>query len=185
MDGTQRTSNQKTEVLEEIRRHPAGRVKVAVADVDGVIRGKVVHVDSFLSAVDTGVAFNIFGFDLRDRPMDNAFMAGKDHGFPDATVRLDLGTYRQVPWDDDVPFFLGDFVLEDGSPHPLCPRQVLKRVLARAAEHGYRFRIGVEYEFFNFRETPESWAEKAGVDPSPIAHGTFGYSLVRPAMHRE
>ena len=172
-------------ILEEVRRNPAGRVKVAVADIDGVLRGKVVHVDSFLSSVDSGVAFNVFGFDLRDRPIDNARLTGKERGFPDATVRLDLDTYRTVPWDDNVPLFLGEFVLENGAPHPLCARQLLKRVLERAARQGYRFKIGVEYEFFNFRETPESWAQKAGVDPSPIAQGTFGYSLLRPAMHRD
>jgi glutamine synthetase len=185
MGATPLTSFERSELLEEVRRHPDGRVKVAVADIDGVLRGKVVHVDAFMAAVEAGVAFNLFGVDLRDRPMDNALVAGKEHGFPDATARIDLATYRKVPWDDNVPFFLGDFVQDDVSPHPLCARQLLKRVLARAAEHGYRFRIGVEYEFFNFRETPESWAEKAGVDPSPITHGTFGYSLVRPASHRE
>jgi glutamine synthetase len=48
---------------------------------------------------------------------------------------LDLGTFRHVPWDDNVPFFLGEFVWQkDGkeAPFPLCPRQVLKRVLKRA-----------------------------------------------------
>jgi glutamine synthetase len=175
----------KDNIVEEVRRNPAGRVKVAVSDIDGVVRGKVVHVDSFVEAIESGFAFNVFGFDLRDRPIDNTRITGKDHGFPDATVRLDLHTYRKVPWDDNVPFFLGDFVQDDGKPHPLCPRQLLKRVLARAESMGYRFRIGVEYEFFNFRETPESWAEKSGIDPSPITQGTFGYSLVRPAQHRE
>jgi glutamine synthetase len=84
-----------------------------------------------------------------------------------------------VPWDRDVPFFLGDFVTSDGSPHPACPRQALKRVLARAEKAGYRAMVGAEYEFFNFRETPSTWAAKNGQPPEPITPGMFGYSLLR------
>ena len=47
-----------------------------------------------------------------------------------------------MPWDNDVPFFLGDFVTADGKPHPACPRQVLKRVLKRAEKMGYAAMIG-------------------------------------------
>ena len=39
-------------------------------------------------------------------------------------------------------------------PHPLCPRQVLKRVLRRADKLGYRAMCGMEFEWFNFAETP-------------------------------
>ena len=38
-----------------------------------------------------------------------------------ALVRLDLTTGRTVPWDDNVPFFLGDFVWNgrDGKEEPI------------------------------------------------------------------
>ena len=42
-----------------------------------------------------------------------------------AMVRLDLDTYRTVPWDGGVPFFLGHFVKPDGSPLAICPRRTL------------------------------------------------------------
>ncbi|HZN48471.1 MAG TPA: glutamine synthetase, partial [Ramlibacter sp.] len=77
--------------------------------------------------------------------------------------------------------FLGEFVAADGSPHGACPRQALKRVLKRAAKLGFQPMCGMEFEWFNFRETPHSWAEKKGVPPEPITPGMFGYSLLRMA----
>src|SRR6187551_2481884 len=145
------------EILDKIRASPLGKVKVGVSDIDGILRGKLIHKDKFFSAVDGGFGFCnvVFGWDSHDQCYDNTQLTGWHHGFPDAMVRLDLGTYRTVPWDDNVPFFLGDFVTGDGKPHPLCPRQVLKRVLARAEKLGFAVKMGAEYEFFNFAETPQ------------------------------
>lgn len=170
-------------ILEAVRKSQAGKVKVAVADVDGILRGKYVHVDKFFSAVDGGIGFSVFGTDLNDRPYEDSYASGSRLGFPDATVELDLDTYRTVPWDDDVPFFLGNFVKTDGSPHPLCPRQVLKRVLARGERMGFRVLTGCEYEFVNFHEAPDG--TRKGFRPEPITHGMIGYSLVEANMHRE
>src|SRR5258708_17042500 len=100
-------------------------------------------------------------------------------------VRLDLDTYRNVPWDGNVPFFLGNFVTAEGKPHPVCPRQALKRVLARARKMGFTVMVGAAFEFFNFAETPRSWAEKKGVGPTTISHGMFGYSLLRANLTRD
>jgi hypothetical protein len=48
-------------------------------------------------------------------------VTGWQHGFPDALARLDLDTARRVPWDGNVPFFLGEFVNADGSTLPGVP----------------------------------------------------------------
>src|SRR5206468_5573159 len=105
-------------------------------------------------------------------------------GFPAAPARLDLATYRRVPCDDGVPFFLGEFIRPDGSPSPICPRQTLKRVLKRAAKLGVLPMCGMEFEWFNFAETPQSWAAKQGVGPETITPGMFGYSLLRMGDQR-
>ena len=70
-----------------------------------------------------------------------------------------------MPWDNGVPFFLGEFVNADGTPYPVCPRQTLKRVLKRAEKLGFDVMTGMEFEWFNFPETPQSWAAKKGVEP--------------------
>ena len=177
--------------IEAVLKSGTGKVKVAASDIDGVLRGKYLHLDKFLGAVEPGPGGGfgfcdvVFGWDSSDSCYDNATLTGWQHGFPDATARLDLDTYRRVPWDGGVPFFLGEFIRPDGSPYPICPRQTLKRVLRRAEKLGVQPMCGVEFEWFNFAETPQSWAAKKGVGPEPITPSMFGYSLLRMNHKRE
>jgi glutamine synthetase len=172
--------------ISSIRSSNASKVKVAVSDIDGILRGKYLHRDKFFSAADSGFGFCdvVFGWDAHDNCYDNTAVTGWHHGFPDALAHLDLATARHVPWDGGVPFFLGEFVNADGSPHPVCPRQALKRVLRRAEKLGVLPMAGVEFEWFNFAETPQSWAAKRGLGPEPITPGMFGYSLLRMGDQR-
>ncbi len=176
-------------VLDAVRKSPGTRVKVAVTDIDGILRGKYIHKDKFASAAESGFGFCdvVFGWDSQDVCYDNTSLTGWHKGYPDAIARIDLGTQRTVPWDDDVPFFLGEFIVTDNGkemPHPICPRQVLKRVLARAEKLGFVPMCGMEFEWFNFAETPQTWAAKKGVGPEPITPGMFGYSLLRANASR-
>jgi glutamine synthetase len=177
-------------VLDAVRNAPGNRVKVAVSDIDGVLRGKYLHKDKFFSAVEGGFGFCdvVFGWDMNDQCYDNATLTGWHKGFPDAVARIDLSTYRNVPWDDDVPFFLGEFIAQKNGkevPLSICPRQLLKRVLKRAEKLGVLPMCGIEFEWFNFAETPQSWAEKGYVRPQTITPGMFGYSLLRANENRE
>jgi len=172
------------EVLAAVRASPGHRVKLAVSDIDGVLRGKYVHKDKFASALEGGFGFCdvVYGWDLNDQCYDNTTVTGWHKGYPDAIARIDLDTHRNVPWDDGVDFFLASFVRNERgreAPHPLDPRQVLRRVIARAAKLGLAPMCSLEFEFFNFAETPQSWADKKGVGPEPITPGMFGYSLLR------
>ena len=170
-----------------VRASGAGKVKVACSDIDGILRGKYLHKDKFFGAVDGGFGFCdvVFGWDSSDLCYDNTTVTGWQHGFPDALARLDLGSARRVPWDEDVPFFLGEFVNADGTPFAVCPRQTLKRVLKRAEKLGVLPMAGMEFEWFNFKETPDSWAAKQGVGPQNLTPGMFGYSLLRMNENRE
>jgi glutamine synthetase len=177
-------------VFAAVRAAPGNRVKVAVSDIDGVLRGKYIHKEKFYSAAEGGFGFCdvVFGWDSTDVTYDNTTLTGWHKGFPDAIARLDLGTLRTVPWDGGVPFFLGEFIeVKDGKeqPLPICPRQVLKRVLRRAEKLGFTPMCGMEFEWFNFRETPQSWADKKGVAPATLTPGMFGYSLLRANANRE
>ncbi len=169
--------------LAGLKKSGATKVKVAVTDIDGVLRGKYLHIDKFEGAAEGGFGFCdvVLGWDSQDVTYDNSSVTGWQHGFPDALAAVDLSTARKVPWDNNVDFFLGEFVNADGSPHAVCPRQTLKRVLARAEKLGFHPMCGMEFEWFNFRETPHSWALKNGAPPEPITPGMFGYSLLRMA----
>jgi glutamine synthetase len=175
------------DILEEVKKSEATKVKVAVTDIDGVLRGKYLHRDKFLSAAESGFGFCsvVLGWDSSDACYDNVSYTGWHTGYPDANAKLDLSTYRRVPWDNNVPFFLGDFVQPDGeTPLEICPRQLLKRVIQRAKDMGLSAAIGVEFEWFNFRETPDSLREKGYVKPQTITPGMFGYSLLRAGQNQ-
>ncbi|HEX2391142.1 MAG TPA: glutamine synthetase, partial [Casimicrobiaceae bacterium] len=178
------------ETLAAVRKTPGHRVKVAVSDIDGILRGKYLHKDKFESALDAGFGFCdvVYGWDCHDQCYDNTTLTGWHKGFPDALARIDPGTHRRVPWDDNVDFFLGEFIVRKNGkdePFPLDGRQVLKRVLKRADKLGVIPMCGLEFEWFNFIETPQSWADKQGIGPTPLTPGMFGYSLLRAHHSRE
>jgi glutamine synthetase len=177
--------------LKAVEKSGAQKVKVAVSDIDGILRGKYLHIDKFKGAAEPypaggfGFCDVVFGWDSSDQCYDNTSVTGWQHGFPDALARLDLDTARNVPWDNNVPFFLGEFINSDGTPHPLCPRQTLKKVIQRAAKMGVNPMCGMEFEWFNFLENSHSWESKKGVGPTPLTPGMFGYSLLRMNQNRE
>jgi glutamine synthetase len=173
-------------VLDVLRKSGVEKVKVAVTDIDGVLRGKYLHKDKFFSAAESGLGFCnvVFGWDSGDVCYDNSAYTGWHSGYPDAMAQVDLGTMRRVPWDGDIPFFLADFVDAQGGPLGVCPRQLLKGVLARAGKAGFTAKCGLEFEWFNFQETPHSLAAKGHANPTPLTPGMFGYSLVRMAQNR-
>jgi glutamine synthetase len=162
-------------VLEDLAASRDTRVKVAVADVDGILRGKYMEKGKFLSAAEGGFGFCnvVFGWDAGDVCYDNATYTGWHTGYPDATAKIDLATYRRIPWEGGVPFFLGSFDLD------VCPRNLLQRVAARARKAGYAPTFGMEFEWFNFRESAQSLAAKGYRSPEPLTPGMFGYSVQR------
>ena len=186
-----KTSGSDHPAVAAVRTSGATKVKVAVSDIDGVLRGKYLHRDKFFGAAESypeggfGFCDVVLGWDMTDHCYDNTAVTGWQHGFPDALARLDLATARHVPWDEGIPFFLGEFVNADGSAHAVCPRQTLKRVLRRAEKMGFMAMTGMEFEWFNFLETPHSWAAKKGVNPEPLTPGMFGYSLLRMNRNRD
>lgn len=173
------------DVLREMETRGDQRVQVAVVDIDGVLRGKFLHTEKFKSVIDAGFGFCnvIFGWDAADASYANSRYTGWHTGYPDAHARIDPGTYRRIPWDKQIPFFLADFVDATGSPLAVCPRQALKRVIKKASDMGYEAKFGLEFEWFNFQETPQSIAAKHYTDPSPITPGMFGYSILRTGQN--
>lgn len=161
-------------------------VKVAVTDNDGILRGKYLDKGKFLKAAGSGFGWCdvVFGWDMVDECYDNTSYTGWHTGYPDAEVRIDLSTYRRIPWEDERPFFLGEFVDHAGGPLAVCPRQMLKKVAARARSGGFSSHFGLEFEWFNFSESSVSAHEKGYQDLRPISPGMFGYSVIRQATNQ-
>lgn len=168
-------------ILEAVQSHSAGKVKIAVCDIDGVLRGKYISTEKFLSVVSSGLGFCdvVFGWDMMDVAYDNASYTGWHTGYPDAKVRIRLETYRTIPWEDNIPFFLGHFVKDNGKPLEVCPAQLLQSIVSRARKAGFTAQFSQEFEWFNFAESPDSFEQKKGKDLKPLTPGMFGYSILR------
>lgn len=173
--------------IAEYRSNGINKVKIAVTDVDGIMRGKYLSLDKFESLMTGtgGFCDCIFGWDANDSLYDNAQFTGWHTAYPDALYRIDLTSERMLP-DEKVPFFIADFVDKDGkSSHPICPRNVLKRVLKRLNDAGMGVNLAYEYEFFVFAETAHSVREKNYRDLKPLTPGMFGYSVIRNSVQSD
>jgi glutamine synthetase len=103
-------------------------------------------------------------------------------GFADIVAKIDLSTKRIDPLTN-VPHYLVDFYdPKSGKPIPMCCRSLLKKVIGKYTD--IIPQTGMELEFFNFRETPESLTAKEGSNLIPLTSGMFGYSLMRPAVNQ-
>ncbi len=161
------------------------KLKYAFADIDGVLRGKIISKQKFLDGLTDGYGFCdvVWGWDCTDTPYDNGALTGWQSGYPDAPVRLDLSTLRQLPWEADTPFFLADFSRPGDTPDWVaCPRSLLKRVAAHCHDMGFHAEYAQEFEWFNFRETPQSLQQKGFRNLEPLTPGMFGYSMLRPSL---
>lgn len=116
-------------------------VKLAGIDADGMLRGKLVSKAKFLSVAASGLGFCsvTFGWDMHDRTYVRELgVSNVENGYRDIVAVPDLASFRRIPWEDDVPFFLVDFKDPDtGDAVAPCPRGLLKGVIARLGEKGY------------------------------------------------
>jgi glutamine synthetase len=175
------------ELKERFAEHGIRHVKVGGYDVDGILRGKYLALEKFWGALEDPIGFCdvIFGWDAADALYDNARLTGWHTGYPDTRARIDPSTFRVLPWEPHTAAFLMDFVLDDGTPHPACPRGLLQRVIAQARSMGYQPTLAAEFEFFVFRETPASLHAKGFRGLEPLSPGMFGYSWVREGQNAD
>jgi len=157
------------------------KIKFAFADIDGVLRGKVIHHKKFIDGLQSGYGFCdvVFGWDSSDDLYDKVAVTGWQTGYPDRPCRIDLSTFRNVPWQENIPFFLGDFSRPDGNDLPACPRSLLKRIASQCEAMGYHPEFAQEFEWFNFKETSQTLQDKEFTKLTPLTPGMFGYSILR------
>ena len=158
------------------------RIKLGVTDIDGVIRGKYISLDKFesIASSTSGFCDCVFGWDVDDQLYDNATFTGWHTAFPDALFRLDLTTERRLKEENNIPYFIGEVVnAEQKCVHPICPRSRRKHVLSMMESMGLKASMAFEYEFFIFKETPQSVRDKNYQDLVPLSEGNFGYSTLR------
>jgi glutamine synthetase len=172
------------QVLQNLAAANTEKVKLAVIDIDGVLRGKVVSFEKFVSAVEKDIGFCdvVFGWDAADAAYDNAAVTGWHTGYPDSMATIDLQTFRQIPWENDLPFFLADFSNDKNNLAAVCPRTLLKKLRQQAVKAGYIPYFSQEFEWFNFIDNREELYKNNFRNPQPMTPGMFGYSVLRASQ---
>jgi len=172
------------EIIQYVKDHSSGKVKIAITDIDGILRGKYISTEKFISIAEEGTGFCdvIFGWDANDAAYDNTQFTGWHTGYPDSNARVDLYTFRKIPWENDLPFFLCELVNKSEEPFHVCPRQLLKKVLNDAKQEGFTPFFSQEFEWYNFSETPQTANEKQFKNLTPLTPCMFGYSILRSSL---
>ncbi|KAF2098286.1 glutamine synthetase-like protein [Rhizodiscina lignyota] len=178
-------------------------VKVAGVDADGILRGKLISKKKFLSVARDGFGFCsiIFGWDMHDMTYTKELLiSNAENGYRDLIAVIDLQSFRRIPWENNVPFFLCSFTDPDtGESTSACPRSVLKRTVDKLKAQGMGAMAGAEYEFYHFRAptdanpgTERNSSSTAAFlrDNAPsklpaLEEGMFGYSLSRPVHNQD
>jgi len=159
-------------------------IKVGLIDIDGIMRGKYMSREKFFSSLDHGFSFCdvVLGWDSNDELYDNITYTGWHTGYPDAPARIIPESCRELPFEEDGLFFLCEFTEPADC---ICPRGLLQRMIKKAADMGFNAFGSLEYEFFVFKETPESIREKNYLNLEPLAPESFGYSIIRNTVEAE
>ncbi len=132
-------------------------VRVIYPDLIGTDRARDVLLDHLPSACAHGLAFCRAVYHTSPQGDVVPVAGGLDAGLPDVSVRPDLSTLTPLPWEPGVATCLGE--VSDpatGRPAPESPRDLLRAVLARCAEHGLRPVVGPELEYFLLEPAPDA-----------------------------
>ena len=173
----------KKEIIALLKEQKHEKIKVAIIDIDGIARGKFMSKNKFISALESEFGFCqvLFGWDMSDACYDNVKVTGWHTGYGDMEAKIDPSTIRTIPWEDDIPFFIADFDTAANDKSYVCPRTLLKKVIATAEDMNFKPLFSQEFEWFNYRESSTSLYEKNFQNLNPITSGMFGYSLLKMA----
>ncbi|SFG70512.1 glutamine synthetase [Desulfotomaculum arcticum] len=155
----------KNDVIAEAREKGVKFIRLQFTDLLGVMKNVAITIDQLEKALDNELMFDgssIYGFTRIEES--------------DMYLRPDPNTFVVFPWrprEGGVARLMCDIYNPDGTPFDGCPRVILKRTLAKAAEMGYTMQVGPELEFFLFR------LDEDGV-PTLTTHDNAGYFDLSP-----
>ncbi|MRI01241.1 glutamine synthetase [Kriegella sp. EG-1] len=176
----------KNEIILKIQESGHDKIKLAIVDVDGVLRGKYMHKDKFIGALKDGFGFCsvVFGWDMDDLSYENAKVTGWHTGYGDENAYIDLNTFRTIPWERNTPLFLADFSNGENKLS-VCPRSLLKKIISKSEDLGFTAMFSQEFEWFNYKETSSTINEKNFKNLQSLSSGMFGYSMLKLSENSE
>ncbi|KPQ14285.1 MAG: glutamine synthetase [Rhodobacteraceae bacterium HLUCCO18] len=121
-------------------------VECIVADLAGVARGKAMPGSKFAAQTHFYLPNSIF---FQTVTGDWAEVMDDGYTEPDMVLTPDFSTASPAPWTADWTLqVIHDIALQDGTPVPFAPRNVLKRVVALYQARGWTPVVAPEMEFY-------------------------------------
>ncbi|SIS54688.1 glutamine synthetase family protein [Phaeovulum vinaykumarii] len=128
-------------------------VECIVSDLAGVARGKAMPASKFARQDSFFLPNSIFLQTITGDWADNPMGAFTE---PDMSLIPDYSTATAAPWTADITLqVIHDVQTPSGTPIPIAPRNVLKRVVALYEAEGWRPIVAPEMEFFLVARNPD------------------------------
>jgi glutamine synthetase len=145
--------------IDDIARRVDGRaiklIRAIYCGPDGITRGKSFPPAFLAATLEGGIGLtraqaSVTVFD--QLPAESRFM-------PVGEVRIvpDINTFQLLPYLPGHARMLSDLHAQDGTPWELCPRSLLKRLVANLADRGLRIRASFENEFMIYVSHDGRW----------------------------
>jgi len=153
-------AKQKEFVLRTLEERDIRFVRLWFTDVLGFLKSVAIAPPELENAFAEGIGF--------DGSAIEGFARGSES---DMLLKPDPATFSILPWRTEKPGaarIFCDIALPDSAPSPADSRNVLKRVLEKAAKMGYTCYTHPEIEFFLFKDAPAF-----GVKPTPVDSGGY------------
>jgi glutamine synthetase len=156
---------------------------VAITDMQGRLMGKRVQAQAFLEGViDHGAHFctYLLGTDMEMNTPEGFKLMNWETGYGDWIAEPVWDTLRVLPWLEKTALVLSDtFTEEDHAEIPVSPRTILKRQVARAAEHGITVKAGSEFEYYVLKDSWDQMAENGFAIPKRFGSYNEDYHLLQ------
>ena len=125
-----------TDLSVEARERGIKYFLISYVDLFGTLRAKLVPATAIDGMMKNGAGFAGFASWLDMTPAD-----------PDVFAMPDASSLIQLPWKKEVGWLAANPFM-NGKPVAHAPRNILKKLKAKAAKQGYAMKTGVECEFF-------------------------------------
>ena len=151
---------EKKELLARVKEDDVKFISLQFTDVTGLVKSVDIPVYRLGVALEDGIWFDGSSVEGFARIQES-----------DMRLMPDPATYAVLPWSPvelrRARIFC-DIYQPDGNPFPGDPRGILKRMLTRVSDRGWKFNVGPEPEFFLFRRNGKDSIH-------PVPHDVGGY----------
>ncbi|TVR18512.1 MAG: type I glutamate--ammonia ligase [Anaerolineaceae bacterium] len=150
--------SQQTAILQTIEREGVQFIDLWFTDILGIVKSVTIPASQLEGVIAHGSHFDGSSIDGFARVAES-----------DMELHPDLNTFRLLPWsagETRTARLICNAHNTQGEPFIGDPRNALIRVIKQAEEAGYRFKVGMEMEFFLFRRRENG---QQGVEPTEEA----------------